>query len=324
MASIDLKDRKILYELDLDSRQSLTQIGKKVGLKKDVVSYRIKRMETDGIIKNYWTAIDAFKLGYNVFRVYLQFQDIPVDVKNNIITTFSNYKNSWAVASVTGPFDFIAVLWIKNIHEFYSFYDQILDQYSKYIAQKVISIYVQADEYERSYLLTDDLVSNERQKFTAQCDGSSVEIDKSDYQILNELALNARMPLIDLAGKTNLSSQSVNYRLNHLMKSGVIKGFRVTIDISQLGLQYFDVRVNLSDHSKRAPMISYIKNIPYFKCLNTTIGYSDLELEFHITNMDKLNQILDDLYTKFPGSIRNHFFLRVREIHKERWVPELF
>ena len=39
--NIDLKDRKILYQLDSNCRQSNTQIGKNVGLKKDVVSYRI-------------------------------------------------------------------------------------------------------------------------------------------------------------------------------------------------------------------------------------------------------------------------------------------
>jgi Lrp/AsnC family leucine-responsive transcriptional regulator len=74
MVTIDLKDRKILYELDLDARQSLTQIGKKVGLKKDVVSYRIKRMQDEGIIKNFWAAIDTFKLGYQVYRIYINFQ----------------------------------------------------------------------------------------------------------------------------------------------------------------------------------------------------------------------------------------------------------
>ena len=52
MVKIDLKDRKILYHLDLDARQSLTQVGKKVGLKKDVVAYRVQRMQKDGIIKN--------------------------------------------------------------------------------------------------------------------------------------------------------------------------------------------------------------------------------------------------------------------------------
>ncbi|MFO7677029.1 MAG: AsnC family protein, partial [Thermoplasmatota archaeon] len=40
---LDLKDRKILYELDLDCRQSNSQIGKKVGLGRDVVSYRINK-----------------------------------------------------------------------------------------------------------------------------------------------------------------------------------------------------------------------------------------------------------------------------------------
>ena len=32
MVKIDIKDRKILYQLDLDSRQTVTQIGKKVHL----------------------------------------------------------------------------------------------------------------------------------------------------------------------------------------------------------------------------------------------------------------------------------------------------
>ena len=57
MHKIDLKDRKILYELDLNCRQSNTQIGKKVGLKRDVVSYRINRLQEEGVIKNFWTAL---------------------------------------------------------------------------------------------------------------------------------------------------------------------------------------------------------------------------------------------------------------------------
>ena len=62
MYKIDLKDRKILYQLDLDSRQSLTQIGKNVGLNKDIVSYRIKKLQDEGVIKSFWTLIDAYKL----------------------------------------------------------------------------------------------------------------------------------------------------------------------------------------------------------------------------------------------------------------------
>ena len=84
MVDLDLKDRKILYELDLNCRQSNTQIGKKVGLPRKVVEYRIKRMEEEGIITCYWTAIDTFKLGYQVIRVYINFQDVSTEMKNDL------------------------------------------------------------------------------------------------------------------------------------------------------------------------------------------------------------------------------------------------
>ena len=85
MLKVDLKDRKILYELDYDSRQSLSKIGQKVGLHKNVVLYRIKRLENLGIISFYYTVIDSFKLGYSSFRVYLVLQNITPHIKSEIV-----------------------------------------------------------------------------------------------------------------------------------------------------------------------------------------------------------------------------------------------
>ena len=41
---LDLKDRKILYELDINSRQSNSEIAKKTGLSKQVIGLRIKKL----------------------------------------------------------------------------------------------------------------------------------------------------------------------------------------------------------------------------------------------------------------------------------------
>ena len=114
MQQIDLKDRKILYQLDLNCRQSNTHIGKKVGLKKDVVAYRIKRMQEEGIIKNFWTAINTFRLGYDVFRVYISLQTISQNIKNEIIQHFVKYKNTWAVKSAKGEMNLSVIIWVKN------------------------------------------------------------------------------------------------------------------------------------------------------------------------------------------------------------------
>ena len=53
MADLDLKDRKILYELDFNARQTDSEIAKKVKLSREVVNYRISRLQKNGIIRNF-------------------------------------------------------------------------------------------------------------------------------------------------------------------------------------------------------------------------------------------------------------------------------
>ena len=54
---LDEKDKKILYELDKNSRQGISSIAKKVRLSKEVVNYRIKNLEKRKIIKGYYAVL---------------------------------------------------------------------------------------------------------------------------------------------------------------------------------------------------------------------------------------------------------------------------
>lgn len=323
LLKIDLKDRKILYELDLDARQSLTQIGKKVGLKKDVVSYRIKRLQDEGIIKNFFTDIDTFRLGYNVFRIYINFQYVTSQIKEEIIQYFVNNKNSWVVKSEKSEIDLAVILWVKDIFEFYQFLEKTLDLYEDFFAKYAISIYIKSHVYKKSYLLPDESVGSNGEIYYMNCGGKSVEIDEVDYTLLNELAVNARSPLIELAEKLGCSSQTVNYRINNLMKSGVVRGFRVNLDLSKLGLQHFKVDIHLKDHKLKKPIFDYLKDKPYLEYMNLTIGWADLEPEFVVKNFDELLKILDEMNTKFSGAIKKQAFFITEKLYKIRCMPEL-
>ena len=72
MYKLDKKDKQILYQLDLDSRQSFNQIARKVKLSREVVQYRVKQLEKKGIIKGYQTLIDVTKLGYLNCRFFIK------------------------------------------------------------------------------------------------------------------------------------------------------------------------------------------------------------------------------------------------------------
>ncbi len=71
MFKLDLKDRKLLYELDCNSRQTIQQLAKKIGLSKDAVNYRINKLIRNGIIKSFNAVIDTGKLGFISFRLFL-------------------------------------------------------------------------------------------------------------------------------------------------------------------------------------------------------------------------------------------------------------
>jgi len=324
MEKLDLKDRKILYHLDLNCRQSNAQIGKKVGLSKQVVDYRIKRMEEEGIIKNYWACIDSYRFGYQVYRYYIVFQNATSEIKNKIIQELINYKNTWVVGTINGIYDLSIVIWIKSIPGFYHFWDGFNEKYGDYFAEKIFSVYLQADAYPLSYLLLDDYEKSDRNKYLQTTGGEEIAtIDKSDYKLLYEIAEDARFPLVELAEKLNCSSQTVNYRIKNLVKNDVIQGFHVLLDNSKLGYKEFKVDIWLKEVSKRKKIWNYIKYNPYVTFINTSAGYADLEIEFTIKDSDKLIDVMEEVSSKFPGAIRKYIYWNVKKDYKLRCLPTM-
>jgi DNA-binding Lrp family transcriptional regulator len=323
MNNLDIKDRRILYQLDLNSRQSLSQIGKKVGLRKDVVAYRIKRMQQEGIITGFWAHIDAYKLGYIVFRFYLVYQYITPEVKKNIINYLVKDKRTWVVESIIGRYDLGVFVWVKNITEFYRFWEKFLDAYGDYLAEKIFSIYIQAYSYPSSYLLENEYKKSDRLKYEITGVGTEVKTDDFDIDLLNLIAENARIPLVDLARKLNCSTQMVNNRLKNLIKKGVIQAFRVGIDISKLGLKPFKIDVYLKEHTQRKAIMEYIKYNPNLVFIGTSAGVSDLELEPDLKDSDMIHHMLEDINMKYPGAIRKYEYISIQQVHKFRWMPEI-
>jgi Lrp/AsnC family leucine-responsive transcriptional regulator len=325
MENLDLKDRKILYQLDLNCRQSNTQIGRQVGLSKEVVNYRIKRMQDLGVISYFWTAINSLRLGYYAFRIYINFLDVSPDTKNEIIQYFKNYKNIWTLQIAKGPVDLGAVLWANDVYNFSQFWNRTLDKYGNYFENYSVSILTQVNCLKKTFLISDGYKKIDREFYKINCIGEPEIIDEMDYQLLNEIATNARIPLVQLAEKLNTSSQTINYKIKNMIKKGIILAFRVCIDTSKLGLQSCIIDIYLKDHTKGKQIEEYIKGNPYVEnIMDSTIGWCDLNFELMVKDINSLTQLIEEIDDRYPGAIRKTNFWMARKVYKERWLPELF
>jgi DNA-binding Lrp family transcriptional regulator len=321
MEKIDIKDRKILYELDFDSRQSNSKIGKKVGLHKNVVSYRIKRLIERGIIKNFYTVIDSFKLGYNCFRFYIVFRHITPEKRKEIINYFVNNKYSWWVGLFEGHYDLAILIWVKELHDFHIFWEVTLKKYHHYFQNQIFCNYVQLIQYRSSFLL-EQYNKRDRDNYSLTAGGKKVNIDETDFKILQLISKDSRIPTLDIAKKIKVSVDTVNNKLKKLIKIDVIQGFRVDIDFYKLGYQFLKVNINLNDYNMRNKIISYIRNNPHLVMIDKSIGYYDLELNFWVTNLDQFHHIMDNLIKNFELSIKNYTYVHDAKLCKLLYIPE--
>jgi DNA-binding Lrp family transcriptional regulator len=321
MEKIDLKDRRILYHLDLNSRQPFTQIGKKIGLNKKLVAAKVKRLQEIGIIRNFYTVIDVYKLGFIMMRFLYKYQYTTPEKEKEIIDYFVKHKNSTLVASTKGMFNLKVIKIINDINEFYDIWQETQKKYGHYFQDKSSALFINEVYYAPSYFLGNDVDTNRRGKISLVGRGKRIDIDEMKLNILRLISSNARMRISDIGEKLNTDTNQIKEKLKQLRKVGVIQGFRTDIDILKLGYQIFRVNIFLEDYNLRNKIIDYVKYNPNLAFIDTYSGEGDIELEFHLENMNQLYPIMQNIGEKFPNTIRNYKQLNVEKYYKFLYLP---
>ena len=314
---LDLKDKRILRELDLNCRRPSSEIGKKVKLSKDTVDYRIKRMEKKGIIKAYLTAIDHTKLGWVWYRFYLKYWNITKEKEKEVINYLSK-KVSWIV-DVKGNWDLNFMMWSKNIYDIKSFWQDFHSKFGDIIQTHWFSIFTSIIHYPKGFILN----KPEPEKAFSVGQEKVAEFDELDYHILLVLSETAREKTINIAKKLNVTEFTVRNRIKNLVQKEIIVRFRVSVDLGLLGFKYFKVHANLKnftieDYNK---IRSYLERNPYLLYIDEMIGGADLEIELAVRETKDVYNVIDGLRHNFPGLIKDFEFLEYTKEHFLRYLP---
>ena len=322
---LDLKDNKILYELDLNARQTDKEIARKVGLSREAVRYRIERLEKKGYINYFMTILNTMKLGFEWYRTFFKFQNVSLDKEAKIINWLMKHA-SW-VTKVEGKWDLNTGIFCKNVYEYRDLINEFLLKYSVYIERYEVAIVTRMWHYHRDYLINKK-ISNSKSDimgFSKAEDYSFEKIDEIDYKILNILLKNARMKTIDIARKLKTSEIVVRYRMKKLKEKGIILGYRSFLNINKLGYLYFKLHVTLQNLTPKIKeeIMNYIHGHPKTVYTTELVGGADLETEFQVTSNDEFYSHLEDLRKKFGKIIRDYEFMQYTKEYKFTDLPEI-
>jgi len=311
---LDLKDRKILYELDLNARQTDSEIGKKIGLKREVVNYRINRLINHRIIKNFITILNDSALGYRTYRIFIKFRDLTEKKEEKIVKYIKN-KAKWLV-KIRGKWSFNFTIITKDLFAVEKFLNNIKEKFQKDFIELNFSLIMRVYNYRRGYIINNKI---DKSKYSIM--GEVVKkyhTDSIDLKILKILQNNARMNSVEISNKINISERIIRYRIKKLIKSKVIIGFRSMLDLNKLGYSYYKIHLKYKKFNQE--IIKNIKDYLHFNpnivYKTETIGGPDLEFEIQAIDNKEMYTILDKFIKEFEGIIEDYEILEYEKEYK--------
>lgn len=115
---MDEIDINILKLLQKNAKYSLEEISEELKIPKSTVAYRIKRLESLGIIKGYYAQIDPNALNLDYVVISLIKAKYGKDYHVNLGSKLAELPGVWGVYFVLGEIDFIVMARYRNREEF--------------------------------------------------------------------------------------------------------------------------------------------------------------------------------------------------------------
>ncbi len=316
---LDLRDRKILFELEKNARSSLPQIARKAGLSKEAIFHRLKNYENRGIIKRYVTNINVYRLGYSYYPLLLKFKDTTPEIEKEILDFLkSNRYMAW-MTTCEGNWDINLTLFAKNNQDLDLFLNDFLSKYSRYVAEKEIFITTDMYYFKHNFELNKTTFTVVR-----TVGEKSVILEELDLHLLKLLAENARMPLVEIASELGTSAKVVVYHINRLEKQKIITGSNILVDFSKLGYKFYKVWFGLQEMnpSQWKKLLTFLHSIPNLVWATKLIGKYDLSIEMEVKDVVEFRQILNSLKKEFSANIKSHESILIFEELVLNYLPK--
>ncbi|SNR14033.1 Lrp/AsnC family transcriptional regulator [Tenacibaculum jejuense] len=122
---VDEIDLSILKEIQINSRISFADIGRKINLSPSAVRERVQKLEDNEVIKKYSADIDYAKIGYGIEAfIILKLYSGKLKIFMNESQQFSEIKKAYRI---TGSQNIHMKVALKNQLHLQEFIDKLID-----------------------------------------------------------------------------------------------------------------------------------------------------------------------------------------------------
>lgn len=309
MRSLTPIQQRVLAEISWDCRSPVTEIAKRLKLKSHAVRYAIEQLNE--IIKLHpFCFTNAFRMGLTPFRIYFSINSADKTKTIKMIEHVRRLPELGWFYSLYGYYQFGMSLRVPSMQALNNILSVFDAKFGDIITKKSIAIMSRFSFYEPAAACVGN---GPRKAFEYTSDDDPVSLDSTDLNILTVVRSNAAAPVRDIAKRTGLPSSTVTYRLDRLIKNGVIVAFAYTYEDQLTGRESFLIQVAVKGLGGYVieRLFNFARAHPKVVWASKTIGEWDVEMEVDLNSTSELDEIVHQIYRCGEG--------RVREIVTHAW-----
>ncbi len=312
---LDLLDRKIMYELDLNARQTASQLARKVRRSKETVNFRMKRLLADGWLKGFYGVFNTSKLGEYYYKIYLKFKNTTPKIEEEIVEYIGEEEQIVYLASIEGYYDCICLVMCRNADDMLKFFRPFMKRYGGYVQEKEIVTFLTTHRLNAKFLYA----GTTRKDWHYPVAVENFSIDDTDRKILKALSGDARLPLTEIAKRCGVDAKVVKYRMKKLEDDGIILAYVTAPDFDRIGRQFVQLNLSLNDPTAIGQMIEYFDSTNTCLFALEMLGKYDLAVELHVQDSRQLKGIIDGFREKFTGKYNDYDVSTITKEHVVMW-----
>ena len=320
-SKLDRHDKRLLLELDSNSRQSFAVLSRKMGIPDETVRYRMNSLIDRGIITGFFTLIDAGQLGYGYYKILLKLHNVDESRVDQIIKYLVEFPAVNWVARFDVHFDIGFTIRVMQVVELSQFVDELRRRFTRYINKLTFAINIETEFLSRNYLGAN---SKRREKSGAiKAPFNPAKLDQVDFEILRALSTNTRCPATEIAKIIGITSETVQQRIKKMERRRIIIRYSLMIDphaLSQINY-YVLVYLNYPTTERLCSFVEYCREHSRISYFIKALGEWNYELNLEVESLEQYRSIMMDLARKYSDIIRDYQGMPVSKVLKLTFEP---
>lgn len=143
---------------------------------------------------------------------------------------------------------------------------------------------------------------------------AKLNLDKLDFQIIQEMMEDAEISYADLGKKLFVSGGTIHVRIKKLEELKVVKGKKLSVDLKSLGYDVIAfIGIYLEKSSLYDSVAKELKKVQQIVRLNYTTGNYSMFAEIVCKDIQELRYVLHDELQKIKGIERTETFISLEE-----------